>query len=79
VATLQALRRGKGLSQRQLAKLAAVGRATVVGIQLGWHMPRPPVAQRLAAALAVESEAVDWPFRYASVSVVRGNGYRRLK
>lgn len=52
-ATLAALRRRAGLSQRQLAELAAAPLSTVIGVELGTIEPPAALVERLTAAIAI--------------------------
>ncbi|MGM1028759.1 MAG: helix-turn-helix domain-containing protein [Actinomycetota bacterium] len=52
-ATLAGLRRGAGLSQRQLAELAATPLSTVIGVELGTIEPPATLVARLTAAIAI--------------------------
>ena len=57
---LRALREAKGLSQDDLARLAGVGRNTVSGLEAGERKPRPSNRRKLARALKVRPEAVQY-------------------
>ncbi len=51
---LKDLRRQKGWSQKDLAKISGVGQDTISGIESGRHEPRPSTLRKLAGALDVE-------------------------
>jgi transcriptional regulator with XRE-family HTH domain len=55
---LRELRRGRLLSQRELAKLARVSQETIVDIETGKSRPHPSTLRKLAAALEVPPEAL---------------------
>lgn len=50
---LKELRKKKGLTQRKLASLAGLRRATIISLELGQSSPRLATLDKLAAALEV--------------------------
>jgi len=57
---LKDLRESKGLSQDDLAKLSGVAKGTIVDLELRRRRPRPSTRRRLAAALQVRPEDLDF-------------------
>ncbi len=57
---LKELREAKGLSQDDLVKLAGVAKGTIVGLELGRQKPRPSTRRKLARALKVRPEAIQF-------------------
>jgi DNA-binding XRE family transcriptional regulator len=55
---LEALRKGRFLTQEQLAELAGVARKTISRLERGESTAQMTVARKLAAALAVEPVAL---------------------
>ncbi len=56
---LQARRRQRYMSIRELATAAGVSPATIVNIEAGAHQPRYGTMRRIAAALASEPDEID--------------------
>ncbi len=52
--SVRRMRREKGLSQQELAKLAGVGQDSISAIETGKHEPHPRTLRKLAKALDVE-------------------------
>ena len=48
---IRELRKGKGLTIKDLAKLSGITEPTITNIELGKHKPRLPVLQKLCVAL----------------------------
>ncbi len=61
VATLHEHRRRRYLTQRELAAAAGVAAATIAQIELGKHPPHLRTRRKIAAALGVHPDAIDWP------------------
>jgi len=57
---LKELREAKGLSQDDLVKLAGVAKGTIVGLELHRQKPRPSTRRKLARALKVRPEAIQF-------------------
>lgn len=55
---LQALRRGKGLSQEELAHRSEIHQTYLSGVERGKRNPTVTVLERLAVALEVEIEVL---------------------
>ena len=58
--SLKELRESKGLSQDDLVKLAGVAKGTIVGLELNRQKPRPSTRRKLARALKVRPEAIQF-------------------
>ncbi len=59
--TLSQMRKRKLLSAPELAKLSGVGVSTIRDIEVRRKHPRLSTIKRLAAALDVQPEEIDWP------------------
>lgn len=59
MAKLEAVRRSKLLTQRELAQKAKVAKSTVYLIEAGEHNPRLSIIRRLSEALGVEPTEID--------------------
>jgi len=57
-ARLRLMREARLMSQRDLAKVAGISQTTIVNIETGQTTPHPSTRRRLAAALAVDPEAL---------------------
>jgi HTH-type transcriptional regulator, competence development regulator len=55
---LREVRRGKGLSQRELGELARVSSGTVYRVETGLRGAYPGTVRKLATALGVDPEAL---------------------
>jgi transcriptional regulator with XRE-family HTH domain len=62
-----------GLTPRQLAAAARLDAKTVKAIVAGHYTPSPVERQRLAGALGLEVDEIDWGHAVA-VEHLRGNG-----
>jgi transcriptional regulator with XRE-family HTH domain len=60
VGNLRDLRESRGLSQRDLARLAEVDVTTVNAIETGKRKPFPTTRRKLARALRVRPEAIEY-------------------
>ena len=60
MSTLKELRNLKALSQRDLARLAQVDETTIVDLEAGRRSPRPSTRRKLARALKVRPEAIEY-------------------
>ena len=58
---LRVIREERALSMRELGELAGVSPDTLVDLELGRRKARPSTRRKLAHALKVRVEAVDWP------------------
>ncbi len=57
---LRAIRAFRGLEQRELAKLSGVDQASISMLENDRRRPRRSTVEKLAAALGVEVETLDW-------------------
>ena len=57
---LREIREARGLSQDDLARLADVGRNTVGGLEAGRRKARPSTRRKLARALKVKPQEIDF-------------------
>ncbi len=57
---LRELRESKGLSQDDLVKLAGVAKGTIVDLELHRRKPYPSTRRKLARALKVRPEAIQF-------------------
>lgn len=57
---LREIRESKGLSQDDLVKLAGLAKGTIVDLELGRRKPRPSTRRKLARALKVRPEAIEF-------------------
>lgn len=55
-----AIRRSRGLTQRQLAERAALNRSVLSLIEHGHRVPKLPVARKIAAVLEADVDLL-WP------------------
>ncbi len=55
------LRRSKGLSQDDLSRLSGVAKKTISDLELGRRQARPSTRRRLARALKVRPEDIQFP------------------
>ena len=58
---LRELRESKGLTQDELATLADLSRNAVSDLELGHRKPRPSTRRKLAKALKVRPQDIDFP------------------
>ena len=58
---LRALRERRALTQRELADLAGVSRATLISLEAGRENPYPTTVRKLAKALGVAPDALMEP------------------
>ena len=58
--TLRELRDLRALSQRDLARLAEVDETTIVDLELDRRKPRPSTRRKLARALKVRPQDIDF-------------------
>ena len=58
---LRELREVKGLSQADLAALSGVDRGTIIDLELGRRKPRPSTRRKLAKALEVRPQDIEFP------------------
>ncbi len=63
--TLRDIREAEGLTDRNLARVADVSPSTVFRIERG-HWSGMAVRRKLAAALGVEVDEIDWPTAVAN-------------
>jgi len=59
--TLKQLRDNLALAQRDLAKLAGVAPSTIVDLETGRRSPRPSTRRKLARALKVLPNEIEFP------------------
>lgn len=57
---LRDLRESKGLSQDDLARQSGVSKSAIVDLELGRRKPRPSTRRRLAQALGVKPEELQF-------------------
>jgi transcriptional regulator with XRE-family HTH domain len=57
---LKEVRHKLALSQRDLAKLAGVDESTIIDLELSRRVPRPSTRRKLAKALKVKPEDIDF-------------------
>ena len=58
--TLKELRELRALSQRDLARLAKVDETTIIDLEKGRRPPRPSTRRKLAKALKVRPQDIDF-------------------
>jgi transcriptional regulator with XRE-family HTH domain len=58
---LRSLRERRALTQRELAELAGVSRATLISLEAGRDNPYPTTVRKLAKALGVAPDALMEP------------------
>jgi transcriptional regulator with XRE-family HTH domain len=58
--TLKELRKRAGISLRKLSAVSGVGYTTICNIECGKHNARACTRVKLAQALSVEPNSVDW-------------------
>jgi len=58
--TLKELRDRRALSQRDLARAAGVDESTIIDLELGRRAPRPSTRRKLAKALKVKLEEIEF-------------------
>ncbi len=58
---LRELRETKGLSQEDLARASGVDRGTIIDLELGRRKPRPNTRRKLAKALEVRPQELEFP------------------
>ena len=61
--TLKELRELRALSQRDLARLAEVDETTIIDLEKGRRPPRPSTRRKLAKALKVRPQDIDFGSR----------------
>lgn len=57
---LQAWRKAREMSQRELARRAQVSQGMISLIEAGKHSPRVEIAQRIARTLGVATDDIAW-------------------
>ena len=58
---LRAIREQRALTQEELGKLAGVSPDTIIDLERGRRRPRPSTRRKLARALKVRPEAIEYP------------------
>lgn len=58
---LRSIRERRALTQVELGKLAGVSPDTIIDLELGRRKPRPSTRRKLARALRVRVEEIDYP------------------
>lgn len=60
MATLRELREDRALAQRDLARLAGIAVSTIVDLENGRRAPRPSTRRKLARALKVRPNQIEF-------------------
>lgn len=66
MATLRELRVARLLTQEQLGSLAEVSSSTIQNAEAGKATPRPAIVRRIARALGVTPQEIEFPARSAA-------------
>jgi len=61
VTTVQECRRRRYLSQRELAQAAGISPSAVAQIETGHHSPHPRTRRKIAEALGISPDDIEWP------------------